>query len=316
MKNISYLIKRFTANVVAMILPGRLMRNKQLFDVWENKGYHVTPIHFYEPIPDTRDLSEELWTRQSELSGIQIKDQVILDRLLHFANQYRQEYTTIPTNKTDIPHQFYIRNGAFVSVDAEILYCMIREYKPRRVTEIGSGNTTYLAAQAIEANRQENPSYHCHLTAIEPYPVAILKQGFPGLTELVEKPIQSIPLPFFDTLDDGDILFIDSSHVAKIGSDVLYEYLEILPRIKKGVFVHVHDIFLPAEYPKAWIFSDRHFWNEQYLFQAFLLFNNAFEIIWPGSYMHHKYPEKLEDAFPSYDSKNTMPGSFWIRKII
>jgi hypothetical protein len=315
MKNVSFYVNRFLATVVAMILPARLM-HRQLFDTWEKKGYHVTPVHYSEPIPDTRELPEELWTRQSELLGIQIKDQDILDRLSRFASRYRREYTTFPTNRTDVSHQFYIRNGAFVSVDAEILYCIIREFKPHRVIEIGSGNTTYLAAQAIEANRQENLLYNCNLTAIEPYPVAVLKQGFPGLTQLIEKPIQSIPLPFFDALDDGDVLFIDSSHVAKIGSDVLYEYLEILPRLNKGVFVHVHDIFLPAEYPKAWIYSERRFWNEQYLFHAFLLFNNAFEIIWPGSYIHHKYPDKLEEAFPSYNRQNTVPGSFWIRKIV
>jgi hypothetical protein len=313
---IEVIVERFLAKIIAMILPVRLMRSKQLFDIWEKRGYHVTPVHFYEPIPDTRELPGDLWTRQSELLGIQINDQNILDRLLHFMNQYRQEYTAFPTNQTDIPHQFYINNGAFVSVDAEILYCIIRDFKPRRVIEIGSGNTTYLAAQAMETNRKEDPLHNCHLTAIEPYPVSVLKQGFPGLTRLVEKPIQSIPLSFFDELDDGDILFIDSSHVAKIGSDVLYEYLEILPRLKKGVLVHVHDIFLPAQYPKAWIFSGRYFWNEQYLFQAFLLFNSAFEIIWPGSYIHHKYPDKLEEAFPSYYRQSTLPGSFWIRKTV
>lgn len=312
--NIDAAFQKILAKIIAAVIPARLMRNNQLFSIWENRGYHVTPVHFYEPIPDTRELSGELWSRQSDLLGIQIDDQSILVRLQHFARQYHEEYTAFPIDETNVPHQFYIRNGAFVSVDAEILYCMIREFKPRTIIEIGSGNTTYLAAQAIELNRQENPLYNCQLTAIEPYPVPALQKGFPGLTQLVEKPVQDLPLSFFDQLGEGDILFIDSSHVAKIGSDVVYEYLEILPRLNRGVFVHIHDIFLPAEYPKGWILSERHFWNEQYLFHSFLLFNNAFEVIWPGSYIHHKYPEKLEQAFPSYNRQNTLPGSFWIQR--
>jgi methyltransferase family protein len=307
-------IKRWIVQILASFLPPRMMKSKKFFDIWEHKGYHVTPVHFYEPIPDTRELPAELWTRQSELSGIKFNDDRMIELLTRFVSCYRSEYQFLPANKTDIPYQYYLNNGAFVSVDGEILYCIIREFKPRRLIEIGSGNTTYLSAQAIRANRGDDSSYQCHLTAIEPYPNAILKKGFSELSELIEKPVQAIPLSFFDALSEGDILFIDSSHTAKIGSDVLYEYLEILPRLNKGVLVHFHDIFLPAEYPKEWIFKERHFWNEQYILQAFMIYNDTFEIIWPGSYMHHKYPGKLEEAFPSYDRRKTMPGSFWIRK--
>jgi len=118
----------------------------------------------------------------------------------------------------------------------------------------------------------------------------------------------------FGKLKENDILFIDSSHVLKIGSDVQYEYLDILPRLSKGVIVHVHDIFLPAEYPKEWVLKDYIFWTEQYLLQAFLAFNDSFEVLWAGHYMHLKYPNKLEDAF-SYKRDERLPGSFWMRKI-
>jgi hypothetical protein len=116
-------------------------------------------------------------------------------------------------------------------------------------------------------------------------------------------------------LEENDILFIDSSHVLKIGSDVQYEYLEILPRLNKGVIVHIHDIFLPAEYRKEWVLKDHIFWTEQYLLQAFLAFNDNFEILWAGSYMHLKHPDKLEVAFNSYRRNERWPGSFWIKKI-
>jgi len=172
-----------------------------------------------------------------------------------------------------------------------------------------------LSAQAILKNEEEDNDYECELVAIEPYPNDILKAGFPGLSKLIPKKVQDIPLSEFKKLSENDILFIDSSHVLKIGSDVQYEYLEILPRLNKGVIVHAHDIFLPAEYPKEWILKDYRFWTEQYLLQAFLSFNDSFEVLWGGSYMHLRHPDKLEEAFSSYKRDERWPGSFWIRRI-
>jgi len=192
---------------------------------------------------------------------------------------------------------------------------MIRHFKPKKIFEIGSGNSTYLSAHAILKNKEEDNDYECELVAIEPYPNDILKAGFPGLSKLIPKKAQDIPLSEFKKLLENDILFIDSSHVLKIGSDVQYEYLEILPRLNKGVIIHVHDIFLPTEYPKEWVLKDYRFWTEQYLLQAFLAFNNSFEVLWAGSYMHLRYPDKLEEVFSSYKRDERWPGSFWIRKI-
>ena len=132
---------------------------------------------------------------------------------------------------------------------------------------------------------------------------------------MISSKVQEIPLSEFSKLKKNDILFIDSSHVLKIGSDVQYEYLEIFPRLNKGVIVHIHDILLPAEYRKEWVLKDFRFWNEQYLLQAFLAFNNNFEILWGGSYMHLKHPDKLEVTFSSYKRDENWPGSFWMKKI-
>jgi hypothetical protein len=101
----------------------------------------------------------------------------------------------------------------------------------------------------------------------------------------------------------------------KAGSDVQYEFLEILPRLNPGVLVHVHDIFLPAEYPRDWLFRKQRFWNEQYLLQAFLSFNCAFEVLWAGGYMHLRHSQVLRRAFNSYNTSAASPGSFWLRKI-
>ena len=303
------------AKMLSLVLPAGLMRKKRYFSLWENRGYHVTPVHFYEPIPDTRSLKNELWEKRSELIGIDINEKKQLELLSSFVSKFRMEYGYLPQEKTSIPYEYYINNGSFSSVDGEILYCMIRHFKPKAIFEIGSGNSTYLSAQAVLKNREEAEETKCELVAVDPYPKAPLKVGFPGLSTLKTIRTEDIPLSEFAKLGENDILFIDSSHVLKIGSDVQYLYLEVLPRLNKGVIIHLHDIFLPAEYPRRWILKDHFFWNEQYLLQAFLCFNESFEVLWAGSYMHLLHPDKLEMAFNSYKREERWPGSFWIKKV-
>lgn len=287
---------------------------KKSFPFWQKLGFHITPNHYYQPIPDTRTLKDDLWQKQSELVGIDINEEVQINLLSLFSSKFKEEYESFPRNKTSVPYQYYVNNGAIESVDGEILYCMIRHFKPKKIFEIGSGNSTYLSAQAVLKNKEDN-GHECELIAFEPYPNDVLEAGFPGLSELISTKIQDVPLSGFSKLKENDFLFIDSSHVLKIGSDVQYQYLEILPRLNKGVIVHLHDIFLPAEYPKEWVLKNCRFWTEQYLLQAFLAFNDSFEVLWAGSYMHLQYPDKLEAVFSSYKRDERWPGSFWIRKI-
>lgn len=285
---------------------------KRVFYFFEKIGFHILPMNYEDPIPDTRKLKEEIWQNQSELIGIDINEQKQIELLENFSTKYKQEYDKFPKNRTDTPSQYYVNNRYFGSVDGEILYCIIRNSKPKKIIEIGSGNSTYLSAQAIMKNLDED-NYQCTLTSIEPYPNETLKAGFPGLSKLINKQAQEVPLSEFQSLQENDILFIDSSHILKIGSDVQYELLEIIPRLNKGVIIHIHDIFMPAEYPK-YLSQDLRFLNEQYLLQAFLAFNKTFEVMWAGSYMHLKHPSKLEAAFSSYNRTQIWPGSFWIKK--
>lgn len=287
---------------------------KQTFPWWERLGVHLTLNHYYEPVPDTRRLKEELWTAESELAGLNMHEAAQLALLSQFRQRYQREYEAFPVDAPASPHGFYLRNPGFPAVDAEMLYCMIRDRKPRRIIEIGSGNSTYLAAQAVLKNEEED-GLRCELVAIEPYPNPVLREGFPGLSRLVDRKVQDVPLREFQLLEANDILFIDSSHVLKIGSDVQYEYLEIVPRLRPGVLAHVHDIFFPLEYPKDCVLGSRRFWTEQYLVQAFLAFNEHFEILWAGNYMHVKHPEALEQAFSSYGRAGRWPGSLWFRRV-
>lgn len=235
--------------------------------------------------------------------------------LSRFSSEFKKEYEAIPRQRTSDPHQFYLLNVSFVSVDAEILYCMIRYYKPRRIIEIGSGMSTLLMAQAVMQNKAEHPSYACDFLAIDPYPKEFLRNSLPGLSRLVRTKVQEVALSEFTKLGVNDVLFIDSSHVLTIGSDVQFEFLEILPRLERGVIVHVHDIFLPVEYPMDWIQERHWFFNEQYLLQVFLAFNDSFETLWAASWMHLRHADRLAAAFRSYVKDEVQPGSFWLRRI-
>lgn len=295
---------------------GRLVQGllRRSFGLWERFGIHVTPNYFESPIPDTRFLKEELWSRRSNLRGIEMGENEQIKLLDMFVQKYRPEYDQFPLSPTAVQHQYYLNNGTFESVDAEILYCMIRHYKPRRIYEIGSGNSTLLSAQALLKNESDG-SHRAQLIAFEPSPSNLLKKGFPGLAKLLVSKVEEVRAEEFMELGENDILFLDSSHVLRIGGDVQYEFLDLLPLLKKGVIVHVHDIFLPAEYPKRLIVERRRFFSEQYLLQAFLAFNTSFEVLWAGSFMHLSHPEILEAAFNSYNRSSRWPGSFWMKRM-
>ena len=317
------MIRDLMAAMLARVLPASIMRDKRFFSLWEKRGYHVTPVHFYETVPDTTQFRDDIFTWQSEMAGVDMNLDGQMELLHRFMSEYKEEYDSFPSEPTGDPFGFHLRNGLFENVDAEMLYCMIREFKPRRIIEIGSGYSTRVSAGAIRKNRELDPGYDCELTCIEPNPRPEIKEGLGGAIKLVESNVQDVPVEFFSALDENDILFVDSSHVVVVGSDVCFEYLEVLPRLGKGVIVHTHDILLPRLYVEHW-FRMKVFWNEQFLLQAFLAFNTSFEVMWAGNYMHAYHSEELERAFESYrrlrsadDPLKPLAGhkSFWTRKV-
>jgi hypothetical protein len=302
------------ARFLAAVLPPNLMRNTGFFSIWERRGYHVTPVHFYQPLPDTASLDDCVWTTPDSLEGIEMHEQQQVNLLDGLRQQFRSEYSEFPLLEPTGMYPFCLK-GAFGSVDAEMLYSLVRNIRPRKMIEIGSGSSTVISSLAMGRNKVEDPNYQCRFVAIEPYPRPDLKLQCPNLTTLIERQVQQVPLEEFTSLGANDILFIDSSHVSKVGSDVNYEMLQIIPRLAPGVFVHVHDIFLPFEYPKKWHLEWRVFFNEQYLLRAFLTFNSSFRVVWAGSYMHWRHPDRLSLAFPSYEPSSTLPGSFWMQRV-
>ncbi len=295
------------SNFIAAVMP-RCLRSKQfreIFPLWEQHGFHVTPVHFYQPIPDTRSLSETVWDRPSELVGIDMNDSVELGLLRQFS-KFRDECEQLPPEPAEGSVRFYLNNGLFGGVDALVAYCMVRHFHPRLIVEIGSGFSSLILGEALTKNNEPN------LICIDPSPQNFLRQNLPSSYSLIEKRVQDIEIDFFSQLNPGDMLFIDSSHTVKIGGDVNYLLLEVLPRLKAEVIVHIHDVFLPFDYRRDWVMEQFRFWSEQYLLQAFLLFNSDFEVLMANSYLNYYHQKELKAAFPSLSS--WLGGSFWIRR--
>lgn len=294
----------------SIIRVGQNIFFRRTFKLWERLGIHVTPVHFYQPIPDARDIAlrKKIIWKNSELVGIDMNDEVQLKFLREIFPKYYDEYTKFP--------KYNGQTCGFSTVDAEVLHCMVRYFKPSKIIEIGSGFSTFLFIKAIEANKEKEKK-KSRLTVIDPHPPKQIQKALDNSPNciLIQKKCEDLDINFFLQLESNDILFIDSTHVVKIGGEVNYLYLEILPRLNKGVIIHAHDIFIPLEYPKDWVLKGHRFWTEQYLLHAFLIYNNAFEVLFGGSYIHINYSKELKSIIPSYDSQEAPPGSFWIRKI-
>ncbi len=293
-----------------------IISNRKYFSEWEKKGTHISSTHFYHPIPNLSQLGDDFWDKEFSMKGVKINLSFQLELLLEFRDKFAMEFNALPIHKSEVKEtwEYFVQNGNFTSVDGEILYCFVRKFMPTRIIEIGSGYSTFLISKAISVNIERDKSYEINLTCVEPYPRDFFKTSIPFLSELIEKPIQEIDLALFKSLKENDILFIDSTHVFKYGSDVETEVFEILPTLEKGVIIHFHDIFWPKNYPEKWIKEHGWFWNEQHFLQAFLMFNDSFEIIWSSSLIHKYNTIELADIIKSY-SKIENPGSLWIRKI-
>ena len=278
------------------------------FRAWNACGVLPVPFHYYHPAFDPDALPQSVWTRESSLPGIDLR----VDQQLALMSQFRcqDELRQFPL-RGNPSSGFYYLNRMFGPGDAEALYSIIRHLKPQRMIEIGSGCSTLLAKAALDRNRLEG--HHSEHICIEPFPAPWLEEL--QLTRLIQKPVETIKSEFFQQLGANDILFIDSSHVLRIGGDVQHEYLEILPRLQPGVFVHAHDIFLPFEYPLSWVRDKKWFWTEQHILQAFLAFNSAFEVVLALNYLHAHHRQALAHAAPVYaDHPASKPGSLWIRR--
>jgi predicted O-methyltransferase YrrM len=269
------------------------------------------PGHYYSALPDLADLqsrADALWQRRDLPPGLDFQ----VDSQLALLGSLKQYVGNIqyPVEATNDPTQYFYANGMYPALDAEFLYAFLSYTRPRRVVEVGSGFSSLVMA---DASRREMGGA-MSLTCIEPYPRDFLVAGVPGITTLVAERAETVGLGFFSSLQAGDVLFIDSSHVSKTGSDVNFLYLEVLPRLNAGVYVHVHDIFLPDEYPQPWVMDEGRAWNEQYLLHAFLLFNRMVRVVWSAHYMHTRFADAVHQVFPNAATLGG-GGGFWMQRL-
>jgi hypothetical protein len=260
----------------------------------------------YEPRFNYANLNYPL-TQERELIGIDLNVNEQLSLLEKFS--YSGEIlalSKLPNNK--LTYSFVC--PSFKSGDSDYLYNIVRHFKPNQIIEIGSGHSTLMVQHAMKKNKEESANYTFDHLCIEPFEVPWLEE-LP--VQVIRKMVENIDISFFRQLEENDILFIDSSHIIRPQGDVLYEYLQILPNLKKGVIVHIHDIFTPYDYLPEWFEDGVVFWNEQYLLEAFLTLNPSFKIIGSLNYLKNKHYESLKGKCPMLTS-DRQPGSFWIQK--
>ena len=299
------------------------------FRALQRSGITLVPNHYYWPVPDLGELERREWPLMPAHVGFELNLQRQLDFLHEVVPQFATEWCGADAALKNCGYDY--NNGFFETVDAEVAYSVVRSVKPSRVIEVGGGFSTCVIAAALDMNRAQY-GIEAELITIDPFPERITDR-LRARTMLIRKPVQDVDISIFLSLKADDILFLDSSHVVSVGSDVVREYLEILPRLDRGVLIHAHDIFLPSDYPRDAVLKRLSFWSEQYLLQGFLTFNSEFEVLWAASAMQMLYPEVLEQRFPrwkhsyrdmpkdkrsfvpSLDGDHVWPSSFWMKRL-
>ncbi|MFC1837839.1 class I SAM-dependent methyltransferase, partial [Thermodesulfobacteriota bacterium] len=272
--------------------------------------YRYYPGHYGSTIPSGRFIKEnetELFTSKVRLDGIDLNESRQFELLQEFVSYY-PEFT--PSENKISSQRYYYNNAMFGFNDGFVLSSFLRKFKPAKVIEIGSGFSS-----ALMLDTAESLSHATDFVFIDPY-----TDNFENLQlnvsqsnyKIIRNPIQDIDLDLFSELHENDILFVDSSHVLKIGSDLSYIFFSILPSLQKGVIVHIHDIWWPYEYP-LFMINEGRIWNEIYFVRSFLQYNSAFEILCYNSFLEWKHKDYIKDSMPGY-FKDTGK-SLWLKKI-
>jgi hypothetical protein len=269
----------------------------------------LVPADIYSPVPKAHELPPGFFETPSELRGIDWD----LDRQLRFVETELGHYVReldVPVRDPGEPGRFFIDNGLYEAVDAHFTYAMVRRLRPKRIVELGSGYSTLLLAAAVRANATDG--VETRLESYDPYPTGIVPADLPGLAALRRVKAEALDLRELESLGEGDVLFVDTTHVVRTGGDVNAIVLRVLPSLAPGVHVHFHDVFLPYEYHRAWV-EDGPWWTEQYLLQAFLALNPAYEVVVGAHALLRERPDRLRELVPALE--DDQPSSFWIRRV-
>jgi hypothetical protein len=271
----------------------------------------VTPGHFYSPIVNVDEVREVFKTRGDSINPPAINISMdahaeLWKKLLPYLNDI-----PFPEEKTD-EYRYFFKNPAFSYGDGSILHAMLRCFRPRRLVEVGCGYSSACAVDTIDRYLDGKVD----VEFVEPYPdllIRLLGEELAKRYTIHVCFVQKADMQIFNSLEDGDFLFIDSSHVIKTGSDVCHELFNILPTLKPGVFIHFHDIFWPFEYGQDWVLKENRSWNEIYGLRAFLMYNESFEIVFHNDFFVKTCRNLVQESYPTM-LKNS-GGSIWLRKV-
>jgi predicted O-methyltransferase YrrM len=277
-----------------------------------SNDFFVPPGYFYSPYPDDEDAKKHLDRINQRTSfnipGVTLND----DAMLEMWNKLLPFMAKAPFKEAaNQEHRYHWVNDFYSFGDACVYFGLISLLKPKRIIEIGSGFSSALALDTREHLQLETK-----LTFIEPYPHILnqlLRDSDRNTATLIEDKVQNVSLDVFSALEANDILFVDSSHVMKTGSDVCYEIFDILPVLKPGVIVHFHDVFFPFEYPEKWVLSDKRAWNELYALRAFLMYNDKFDVKFFNHYFMKRFPDEAHNPETPF-AKNCGGGLWMVKK--
>lgn len=275
------------------------------FEELQRRGWHLQPNHYYWPLNDLAFLREhpETWTRAAVPADVDWDIDAQLEALARIA-AYAGELDDVRDGPVSTPGE-YVWGTQFPKGDACVYYGLVRQLVPRRVVEVGAGYSSLVLRRALEANGGE-----CEVTLVEPEPNWNVLGTLPPDWNVVEKPVQLVDPACFEALEAGDILFYDGSHCVHTGSDVNWIFFEVLPRLAEGVWIHVHDLAWPWDYPVQWVLDEGISWNEQYLVQAFLMNNDAYRVRLAVSMLGTTSPHQVNELLPGM-----VGGSVWIEKL-
>jgi len=298
-----------TDEIISFI--GRILRrivhsDKQTRAKIQKLGLDVVPLNFYSNTPSLEEIEDSYEYSVSEPPYLdtRIFEREIMQSTLRQLLEFSAEFDPPAEGDENQPAGFFWNNDQFGYSDAMSYYCFIRLLRPASVVEIGSGFSTLIAVEAMEKNGAG--TVHC----IEPYPRKFLQEE--KRIHLHVLKAQEIDAEFLnDTLQDDDILFIDSTHTVKTGSDCLHIYLRLLPNIRRNILVHVHDVFLPFGMPKQWLTDLQYFWTEQYLLLAFLTDNTRARVLYGSNYNAHWNSSLMVELMRGRSKPGG--GSFWFR---
>jgi predicted O-methyltransferase YrrM len=263
--------------------------------IFAKLGLHILPKHYYTPFADLDQLaqSKKIWAKPSEMPGMAISLAAQAKEFAHFCAPFAAEVVDNQNYKFGVQEHF---GPGFGYIEAKVLHTMIRSLKPAKVIEIGSGVSTWCSLQALQKNQFENQKSF-ELICVEPYPSAKLQSL--AQIKLERRFVQTCPHSLFEQLQAGDILFIDSSHTVKPGADVNFLFLEVIPRLRPGVIIHVHDIYFPYDYQRD-VLQTFFQASETALLRALLIGNEHLKILFSLSHLHYVSPQTIANVFADY----------------